>query len=253
MRLIDNLYFYIWQGKGNNCHSYLFTGVLRGDRPHVLIDPGHKVNESGERCFERLTTSINRDGIKAEDIGLIINTHCHPDHCEANQLFVAKSREKEGGGKVKQALITIHKEEDEFRKTMGRAFMRMMGTEADFEPNFYLTEGELNLGKEGKLTLNILHTPGHSPGSISIYWPNNKVLISGDVIFYGSIGRTDLPGGNSILLKKSIEMLSELDVEYLLPGHSTEFGNIIRGKEKVRENFAFIRMNYFPLLGLDKI
>lgn len=244
MRLIDNLYCYLWQGKGNNCHSYLFAGVLRGDRPHVLIDPGHKVNELGERCFERLVSSMEREGIRAEDIGLIIDTHCHPDHCEANQLFVAKSKAKKGKGKAKQALIALHRDEDEYRRGAGKGLL----SEAEFEPNLYLKEGELNLGKEGRLTLNILHTPGHSPGSISIYWPDNKVLISGDVIFYGGIGRTDLPGGNSMVLKRSIERLSQLDIEYVLPGHSTEYGNIIRGGDKVRQNFAFIRMNYFPML-----
>lgn len=246
MRLIDNLHCYLWQGKGNNCHSYLFAGALRGDRPHVLIDPGHKANELGERCFERLVSSIERDGIRVEDIGLIIDTHCHPDHCEANQLFVAKSKAKKGKSKAKQALISIHRAEDEYRKGAGKGLLGILTSEADFEPNFYLKEGELSLGKEGKLTLNIWHTPGHSPGSISIYWPDNKVLITGDVIFHGGIGRTDLPGGNSMMLKQSIQKLSQLDIEYLLPGHSTEFGNIIRGGEKVRQNFAFIRMNYFP-------
>jgi hydroxyacylglutathione hydrolase len=248
MRLIDNLYCYLWQGKGNNCHSYVFAGVLRGDRPHVLIDPGHTVNELGERCFERLVSSMEREGIKAEDIGLIIDTHCHPDHCEANQLFVAKSKAKKGKGKAKQALIALHRDEDEYRKGAGKGLLSRLPSEAEFEPNLYLKEGELNLGKEGKLTLNILHTPGHSPGSISIYWPDNKVLISGDVIFSGGIGRTDLPGGSSMTLKQSIERLSQLDIEYLLPGHSTEFGDIIRGGDKVRQNFAFIRMNYFPML-----
>jgi glyoxylase-like metal-dependent hydrolase (beta-lactamase superfamily II) len=124
----------------------------------------------------------------------------------------------------------------------------MSGREVGFEPDFYLEEGELNLGKENKLALKILHTPGHSPGSISIYWQDNKVLISGDVIFYGSVGRTDIPGGDGKLLKQSIEKLSQLDIEYLLPGHSTEFGDIITGKDKVEQNFAFIRLNYFPLL-----
>jgi glyoxylase-like metal-dependent hydrolase (beta-lactamase superfamily II) len=246
MRLIDNLYCYLWRGRGNNCHSYLFSDVLRGSRPHILIDPGHITNELGEHCSDWLISSMERDGIKPEDIGLIINTHCHPDHCEANQLIVDKTLAKEG--KVKQALIAISEEEEEYRRTAGKMLNQMLGRDVEFEPNFYLKEGELNLGKENKLSLKIIHTPGHSPGSISIYWEKNKALISGDVLFYGGIGRTDFPGGDGKLLKQSIERLSKLDIEYLLPGHSTQLGDILKGKDKIAQNFAFIRLNYFPML-----
>jgi len=67
-------------------------------------------------------------------------------------------------------------------------------------------------------------------------------LISGDVVFAGSIGRTDFPGGSPSLLRKSIDELSQLDVEYLVPGHSTEMGSIISGKDKVKRNFYTVKM-----------
>jgi len=248
MRLLENLFCYIWPGKGNNSNSYLFTRVLRGDRPHVIIDPGHEVNELNERCLDHLLNDMEGDGLKPEDIGLIINTHSHPDHCEANQALVERSRAKAGSSKAKQALIAIHEDEDEYRRVMGKIMARVLGREVEFEPNFFLREGELNLGKENKMKLKIIHTPGHSPGSISIYWPDNRVLITGDAVFHGAVGRTDLPGGDGGLLRQSIERLSELDIEYLLPGHNTEFGNIIKGRDKVAQNFAFIRLNYFPIL-----
>ncbi|MCL0034923.1 MBL fold metallo-hydrolase [Dehalococcoidia bacterium] len=244
MRFANNLYAYLWKGRGNNCHSYLFSNVLRGKRPHVLIDPGHVVNEMSEKCLEKLTSAMLRDDIAPGEIGLIINTHSHPDHCEAN-LALAQMNSEPGGG---QALIAIGKIEDEYRRTIAEKMSRMLGLTVEFEPDFYLQEGELNLGRgDEKLNLQIIHTPGHSPGSICIYSPENKVLITGDVVFNGSVGRTDLPGGDSRTLKQSIEKLSELDVEYLLPGHSTNYGDIIRGKNNVVQNFAFIRMNYFPL------
>lgn len=246
MRLLEYLYSYIWQGRGNNSNSYLFTHVLRGDRPHVLIDPGHVINELKESCLDNLLGSIARDGLKPEDIGLIINTHSHPDHCEANQSLVEMSRARTG--KPKQALIALHEDEEGYRRMLGGMMARMLGQHMVFEPNFYFREGDLNLGKEKKVNLKVLHTPGHSPGSISLYWPDNRVLITGDVLFYGGVGRTDLPGGDGKLLKQSIERLSELDIEYLLPGHSTEFGSIIKGSDKVKQNFAFVRLNYFPLL-----
>lgn len=249
MKLLENLYCYIWPGRGNNSNSYLFANALRGDRPHVIIDPGHVVNELNERCLEHLLSAMERDNLKPEDIGLIINTHSHPDHCEANQALVERSRAKMGTGKAKQALIAIHEEEMEHLAMMGALMARFPGKETGFEPDFYLREGDLNLGKENKISLKILHTPGHSPGSISIYWPRQVgVLITGDVLFYGAVGRTDVPGGDGKLLKRSIERLSELDIEYLLPGHSTEFGSIIKGREKVEQNFTFVRLNYFPML-----
>ncbi|MCL0070474.1 MBL fold metallo-hydrolase [Dehalococcoidia bacterium] len=246
MRFANNLYAYLWKGRGNNCHSYLFSNVLRGKRPHVLIDPGHVVNELSEKCLEKLTSAMLRDDIAPGEIGLIINTHSHPDHCEANLALAQMNSESGAGGG--QALIAIGKIEDEYRRTIAEQMSRMLGLTVEFEPDFYLQEGELNLGRgDEKLNLQIIHTPGHSPGSICIYSPENKVLITGDVVFNGSVGRTDLPGGDSRTLKQSIEKLSELDVEYLLPGHSTNYGDIIRGKNNVVQNFASIRMNYFPL------
>jgi len=199
--------------------------------------------------LDHLLSAMERDGLKVEDVGLIINTHSHPDHCEANQAIVERSRDKVGTGNVKQALIALHEDEEGYRRVMGPLMARMLGREVEFEPNFFLREGDLNLGKENKIKLKIIHTPGHSPGSISIYWPDNRVLITGDAVFYGAVGRTDLPGGDGGLLRQSIERLSKLDIEYLLPGHSTEFGNIIKGREKVKQNFTFIRLNYFPLLS----
>ncbi|MCL0102509.1 MBL fold metallo-hydrolase [Dehalococcoidia bacterium] len=246
MKLVDNIHAYLWRGRGNNCHSYLFTDVLRGKRPHVLIDPGHVVNELSEKCLEKLTSAMQQDGIPPERIGLIVNTHSHPDHCEANEAMAQMN--SGSGTDGDRALIAIDKTEDEYRRTIAEQMSRMLGLTVEFEPDFYLQEGELNLGRgDEKLNLQIIHTPGHSPGSICIYSPENKVLITGDVVFNGSVGRTDLPGGDSRTLKQSIEKLSNLDVEYLLPGHSTNYGDIIRGKNNVAQNFASIRMNYFPL------
>jgi len=241
-QLIDNLYCYLWQGRGNNCNTYLLANVLRGKRPHIIIDPGCSVNELREPCFDSLLLSMQGDGFKIEDIGLIINTHTHPDHCAATEVIVQRSGQEGGKDKINQALVALSSEEEEYYRTMGGRLFSMMGLKApQFEPFIYLVEGDLSLGKEKKINLQILHTPGHSPGSISIYWPDNKVLITGDVVFYGSVGRTDFPGGSITVLKQSIEKLSRLEVEYLLPGHSTEYGSIIEGKERVELNFKAVR------------
>ena len=96
----------------------------------------------------------------------------------------------------------------------------------------------------GKETFHIYQTPGHSPGSLSIYWPERKVLFTGDLVFYGGIGRTDFQGGNSKLIKESIERMSSLDTELLLPGH----GELVMGKERVLQNFEYIRQNFYAYL-----
>ncbi|MFW6125915.1 MAG: MBL fold metallo-hydrolase [Chloroflexota bacterium] len=244
VNVFDNLYGYIWQGRGNNCNTYVIANALEGERPHLLVDPGHLTNEFREPCFEILVSSLEADGLNAEDVGLIVNTHSHPDHCEASPALAQKSAQAGGGGQTGRALIALHQVEEDYRGEMARKLHRPLA----FEPDLCLREGDLQLGRTSTVSLNIIHTPGHSPGSVSIYWPDRRVLVTGDVVFYGAIGRTDLPGGDSKLLKQSIERLSELDVQYLLPGHSTQFGAIIEGSEQVQRNFAFIEMNYFPML-----
>jgi glyoxylase-like metal-dependent hydrolase (beta-lactamase superfamily II) len=236
IKLNDNLYVYLWQGRGNNCNTCLLPNVLRGELPHAIIDPGHIVNELGETCLNSLISSMEKDGFKAEEIGLIINTHTHPDHCEANDVLVSRSK----GGK---AIITLSKEEDEYWRTVGEKLYALFEREPpQFEPFFYLAEGNLKLGKEAKVNFQVLATPGHSPGSMSLYCPESRVLIVGDVIFFGGIGRTDLPGGSMSVLKQSIEKLAELDIECIIPGHSTELGDIIQGKSLVERNFQAVKL-----------
>jgi glyoxylase-like metal-dependent hydrolase (beta-lactamase superfamily II) len=220
----------------------LFKDVLRGERPHIIIDPGLIKTEFHEPAFESLLQAMQSDGLRAEDVGLIIITHAHMDHYQATEALVEKTREKASKG-IEQAIVTISREEEEYLRNVGEKQFGILGIDVPkFEPFFYLTEGELNVGKEQRLTLQILETPGHSPGSISIYWPDRKVLITGDVVFYGGMGRTDLPGGSMTVLKQSIEKLSKLDVEYLVAGHSTQYGGIIKGKDNVMRNFQAVKV-----------
>jgi hydroxyacylglutathione hydrolase len=233
VQLAEDFYCYIWRGRGNNCNSCLFANLLRGERPHVIVDPGHINNELREACFDYLVKAMEGDGFEVDDIGLIINTHSHPDHCQANELVTKKSK----------AWVTMSEEEDEFRNTLGQKLYSMLGVNVpQFTPLFYLKEGNLNLGAKDKVELQVFHTPGHSPGSVCLYWPDNKILITGDVVFHGSIGRTDFPSGNLSLLKRSIDKLSQLDVECLVPGHSTEYGSIVKGKLNVERNFQAVKL-----------
>lgn len=231
-KIAGNLHCYLWQGYGNNCNSCLFTDVLEGNKPHILIDPGHVTNEMMEDCFQSLCEVIHADGFNIDDVGLIINTHSHIDHCEANDRMAE-------GNSVQ---IAMSKDEEGFRKTLGIRMNAMLGVNSpQFTTTLFLDEGKLSLGEgRNRLDLQILLTPGHSPGSVCLYWPEKKVLITGDVLFFGSIGRTDFPGGQLSALKDSINRLSLLDVDYIVPGHCTEYGAIIEGKN-VRRNFQAVK------------
>jgi hydroxyacylglutathione hydrolase len=231
-----NFYCYIWQGMGNNSNTYLFADVLEGEKRHVIIDPGIISSEFGENCFESLVSAIESDELRIEDIGLIINTHSHTDHCQSNELIVQRSN----------AEIALSEEDEQFRHTTGRKLDSMFGIRSpEFTTSLFLKEGDLKLGEKNGITLQVILVPGHSPGSICLYWPEHKALITGDVVFYGSVGRTDFPGGGTGQLKQSIDRLSELDVEYLFPGHSTEYGSIIEGKANVEHNFQAIKTFFY--------
>jgi len=232
VRLLDDLYCYIWSGMGNNCNTCVLTNVLKGDKPHIIIDPGHLTNEADEDCLGSLTEAMKADHVQIKDIGLIINTHSHPDHCQSNEEIVS----------VSGAAVTMSEEEDAFRTTAGERMYTMFGmTAPKFTPQFFLKEGDAKLG-QADLNMQVMLCPGHSPGSVCLYLPDSKVLITGDVVFYMSVGRTDFPGGSTKLLQKSIEKLSKLDVEFLVPGHNTEPNGVIRGRDMIKRNFQAVKM-----------
>jgi glyoxylase-like metal-dependent hydrolase (beta-lactamase superfamily II) len=221
MKLDPDLYAYPWKSvQENNCNSF----VIGGDFP-VLIDPGH------EHLAKGLLTQMEKDGNPMESLRLVIITHVHPDHFEAARIF-----SKAG------VLLAMHPQEEAFFKEMGGDFFRAFGLDVpEFKIDFHLQEGDLKLGSK---TFQVIHTPGHSPGSITLYWPEKKALFTGDVVFPMGVGRTDFPGGDGALLRKSIERLAQLDVEWLLSGH----GEVLKGKRNIQRNFSYIKSNYFDYL-----
>ena len=114
------------------------------------------------------------------------------------------------------------------RKSLG------VGITKKFSADIVLKE-RLNLGKTD---VAIVHTPGHSPCSICFYVEDTKILICGDLVFEQGVGRTDLPFGNMDELQRSIETVSLLDTELLLPGH----GAIIEGRNNIKENYEFVKL-----------
>jgi len=222
MKLTENLYAYVWKGSDNNCNTYLFANLIENNK-HILIDPGHVITPYlHEPAYDMLIEEITEDGLKAKDIGLILLTHSHPDHVEGARKFKELS----------QARIALNKNDQNMYE------MFKLG-KVDID----LTEGELKIDDSIGSRIDIISTPGHSPGEVSIYWPDKRALAVGDVIFYRNTGRVDLPGGDPDLLKKSLEKLSKLDVEYLLCGHPYDHPGVIQGKEAVKQNFEFVIQN----------
>lgn len=218
IKIYDNLYAFIWESMTvNNCNTYLIDGPTR-----VLIDPGHA------HLFEHVLKGLGDLGLGIEDIGLVVCTHAHPDHIEAVKLF-----------KTTPALFTIHEEEWKLVKSMEKYLNMSLKVDiSSFLPDFFLQQGDFSV--KG-IDVNVIHTPGHSPGSISLYLPEQKALFTGDVIFKEALGRTDLPGGNGATLKESITRLSGLDAEFLLSGH----GEVVSGCDDVKRNFDHVMQVWF--------
>jgi len=172
----------------------------------IIIDPGCYF----DREKEDLQSFIENRKLQPK---ILLNTHCHLDHVFGNK-FISEAY---------QLTLHIHPEEEELLK-MAPASGLMFNLPFD---NY---KGELIFIQEGEIVslgddrLEVIHAPGHSPGSVCFYCEKQKFIIGGDVLFFNSIGRTDLPGGNHNDLVRNIkEKLFKLpgDVK-VYPGHGPE-------------------------------
>jgi len=168
----------------------------------VIIDPG---------TYPDVILKNLKKHIKLKELKYIILTHFHFDHTKATQIVKKETN----------AEVLIHEEDAKF---------------LDFKPDRNLKDGQiLNLGD---VKLKVIHTPGHTPGSICLFEPKTKSLFSGDTVFpYGGVGRTDL-GGDIRQLFESLKKLSELDVKFLYPGHEEITDD--RVNEQIRNSLQII-------------
>jgi len=222
MRISEKLFAYPWRDfRANNCNSY----VIRTEENVCMVDPGH------EAFLPRLFESMEEDGLQPADVKCVIHTHGHPDHMEGGLTL-----KKQG------ARIGIHKDEEAYIRQMGPYLARMLGMQMpELNFDFFLQEGELQIGGE---RFQILLTPGHSPGSISLFWEEPRILFTGDLVFAQGVGRTDFPGGDGELLKQSIRRCRALGAAMVMPGH----GEPIFTEEAVEKNFDIIERMYFDYL-----
>ena len=188
---------------GTNCY------LLEDEKAHVaaVIDPG---DEAG-----RILQVIKDDGV---DVKYILLTHGHYDHTTAvPELHQA----------LPQAEIYIHKAD---ANGAGSQLFPLAGHIPDLK--FYDEGNALTLGE---LTIQVLHTPGHSKGSVTL--KVGDVLFCGDTLFAGSCGRTDLAGGSYEEIMASLKKLGELPGDYhVCPGH-----DVTSTLERERRSNPFLR------------
>ena len=185
----------------------------------IIIDPG---------CYDKNEKQILQDYILSDNLvpTRLINTHCHIDHILGNN-FVSKTWDLEL--EIHHKDINLLKNSKDIADLYG-----FVNYEKSPITNKFLVEGDII--EFGKSNLEVLFTPGHAPGHISLYSKNENFIISGDVLFNNSIGRTDLPGGNYNTLIDTIKSkflcLDDSTVVYCGHGPSTTVG-----KERINNPF----------------
>jgi glyoxylase-like metal-dependent hydrolase (beta-lactamase superfamily II) len=215
MKLTESLFYYPEYGM-LDANTYIIK-----DHITIIVDVG------SSQFLQHLIADMKKDGIEPAAINFIINTHLHLDHYMANEEFK----------KLSGARILAHPLQKKYYDTNVIQATQAFG----IQPQEYQEDGfidNVEFGK-GRLKLKVIETPGHSSDGICVYSPVEKFLICGDLVFNENTGRVDLPGGNAEQLKQSIDLVSNLDIEYLLPGHM----DIVKGAAAVKENFRFIKEN----------
>ena len=179
----------------DDANAYLVNGNILVD---VGMDGRHIISE-----IERY--------IKLDDLETIIITHCHYDHSGGAGYVALQTGAK----------IAIHKDDAPLLKNDRGSASHFYGMSApNITPDILLKGGEV-VGE-----LEVIHTPGHTPGGICLFDADSRSLFSGDTVFQdGSFGRTDLFGGNAAQLVESIKKLTLLDVRVMYPGHGDIVSN----------------------------
>jgi hydroxyacylglutathione hydrolase len=168
-------------------------------REAMVIDPGDDVAD--------ILAIVRKHGLMVKQI---VVTHAHIDHVGG-----AMKLKKQTG-----APILLNQNDSELLKMLDvqAAWLGMMPPE---KVSIDQDIRDADVVKAGSLTANVLHTPGHTEGSVCLYFPAQQKLIAGDTLFAGSIGRTDLPGGSfeKILSSLHERVLALPDETIVVPGH----------------------------------
>ena len=188
---------------GFNYDSNIY--VILGEKP-TIVDCGTGLYN--DQVVKKITEILD-----PEKIEQIILTHEHFDHCGGARKIHEMTKGNAEIFAYVDASEKIEKGDSQFARMLG-GVMPNMGVDVKLKEN--------DVVKIGDDEFTVIHTPGHTPGSICLYDKKSKSLISGDTIFpFGSFGRYDFPEGDGNQLKKSIERLSKLDIVNLYPVHES--------------------------------
>jgi len=192
----------------NNC----FVIADEKSKDCFVVDPGDEP--------DRILDAIHENNFQLK---YIVCTHAHFDHIAVVSDIKIETK----------AEIVLHRDDLEiYRSSKDQAASWGFDLDSQPEPDLFVAEGDTL--EIGDLKFEILHTPGHSPGGICLY--GEGIIITGDTLFAGSVGRTDLYGGDIGKLKKSFKRLLSLpDDVKVLPGHGPE---TTIGHEKIDNFFA---------------
>lgn len=185
-------------------------GML-GSNCYLVYDGGEgAIVDPGMQDPAPLIAVVRQHGLR---IRYVLNTHGHFDHVAGNSKLLRSDEPALQG-----ARLGIHPDDEHLLLTGGGAGTFGIPYVPSPEPELML-EAETTL-TIGALTLRVIATPGHTPGSICLYSESENALITGDTLFAGNVGRTDLPGGDARALTRSLKRIQSLPpVTRILPGH----------------------------------
>ncbi len=186
------------RGKSRGSHSY----VIRGTRGNMLIDSGLDSN------YPYLKDSLHFIGMKVRDIDIVVNTHEHFDHIGANRYFqehaiIAAHRFAANKMAFDDRYVTLYKSGD--------------ANDISLHVHLWLeSRSRLDLGS---FTFDIIHTPGHTSGSICVYDPERKIMFTGDTLFAGGVIPIIAESGSTGDYINSLKSLKTRMISEIYPGH----------------------------------
>jgi glyoxylase-like metal-dependent hydrolase (beta-lactamase superfamily II) len=200
---------FLFLGQGYNCNCYVITN----NNEALIIDAG--LGDYGSNWGFNVSQQSELEGLlfKFDHINQICLTHAHLDHTGGIMSLEDDLRKK-----IK---ILSHEKEANQLEEPNLEYIDPLTRSRNIRP--IIIDKKLKNGEKiiiGNLQLEVLHTPGHTEGSMCLWESEKKILFSGDTIFpEGSFGRVDFPGSNSMDLITSLESISSLEISSLLAGH----------------------------------